>query len=144
VQLVSNGIRAFDHRHFITLICVRVRKGLLEFVNAGHPPGILRRLNTSAVLLPATGPLISPAFSGFSWEQHTVPIQKKDRIVLFTDGVIETESESGMYGLERLIGHVIQDAVPGDVLLDDILESARHFAAGRPIHDDLTLVAADL
>src|SRR5262245_61394453 len=43
VQLVSSGIRAFDHRHFITLICVRVQRGMLEFVNAGHPPGILRR-----------------------------------------------------------------------------------------------------
>ncbi len=144
VQLVSNGIRAFDHRHFITLICIRVRRGLLEFVNAGHPPGILQRLGSSRILLHNTGPLISPAFSGFFWEQHTLPIQKKDRIVLFTDGVIETESESGMYGLERLISQVARDAVPGNVLLDNIVESVRLFAAGRPIHDDLTLVAADL
>jgi len=144
VERVWNGLRAFDNRHFITLICVRVRKGMLEFVNAGHPPGILHRLDTSAVLLEATGPLITPAFSGFSWEQHTIPIQNKDRIVLFTDGIIEAESESGMYGLERLIGHVTKGAASGDMLLDQILNSARQFAAGRPMHDDLTLVAADL
>ena len=29
-------------------------------------------------------------------------------------------------------------------LLDQILHNARHFAGGRPMHDDLTLVAADL
>jgi phosphoserine phosphatase RsbU/P len=144
VERVSNGIRAFDNRHFITLICVRVRKGALEFVNAGHPPGILRKLDASTVLLKSTGPLITPAFSSFSWEQHTIPVQSKDRLVLFTDGIIEAETESGMYGIERLIAHVARDTVSGDMLLDQILHSAREFAAGRPIHDDLTLVAADL
>jgi hypothetical protein len=32
----------------------------------------------------------------------------------------------------------------GDDLLDDILKSIYQFAAGRPIHDDLTPVAADV
>ena len=41
VERVANGIRAFGHHHFITLICARVRNGSLDFVNAGHPPGIL-------------------------------------------------------------------------------------------------------
>jgi len=49
-----------------------------------------------------------------------------------------------MYGLERLIEHVTKDPASGGVLLDQILHSAGHFAAGRPMHDDLTLVAADL
>jgi sigma-B regulation protein RsbU (phosphoserine phosphatase) len=143
-ERVSNGIRAFDHHHFITLICVRVRKGALEFVNAGHPPGILRKREASTVLLKPTGPLITPAFASSSWEQHTIPIQAHDRIVLFTDGLIEAESESEMYGMDRLIEHVMKDPVSGGVLLDQILDSARIFAAGRPIHDDLTLVAADV
>src|SRR5262249_32869550 len=108
------------------------------------PPGILRRTSNSRVLLAATGPLISPAFSGLLWEQHSIPVQRKDRIVLFTDGVIETESESGMYGLERLIDHRVNNNVPADVLLDGIVQSVYQFAAGRPIHDDLTLVAAEL
>jgi len=144
VERVSNGLKAFANHHFITLICVRVRKGTLEFVNAGHPPGVLRKVDGSTVLLKPTGPLISPAFSNFSWQQSAIPTQDKDRIVLFTDGIIETGSESEMYGIERLIEHVTKDPASGDVLLDEILHSARQFAAGRPMHDDLTLVAADL
>jgi sigma-B regulation protein RsbU (phosphoserine phosphatase) len=143
VERVWNGIRAFDSRHFITLICVRVQKGMLEFVNAGHPPGILRKFDSSAVLLESTGPLITPALPGLSWEQHTIPIQNSDRIVLFTDGIIEVESDSGMYGLERLIGQVTCGTVGGGVLLDQILTSAQKFAGGRPMCDDLTLVVAD-
>ena len=141
---VASGIRAFDHRHFITLICVCVRKGALEFVNAGHPAGILRKADAATVLLESTGPLVTPAFSNHSWEHHTIPTQDKDRIVLFTDGIIEAESESEMYGLDRLIELVRKYPGSGGLLLDHILQSAREFAAGRPMHDDLTLVAADL
>jgi sigma-B regulation protein RsbU (phosphoserine phosphatase) len=144
VERVSNGIRPFDNHHFITLICVCLRKGALDFVNAGHPPGIVRKRDGSTVLLGSTGPLISPAFSDFSWEQHTIPIEGKDRIVLFTDGIIEAESESGVYGMERLIEQVEEDAASGGVLLDRILKSAEQFVAGRPIDDDRTLVIVDL
>ena len=64
-------------------------------------------------------------------EKHTIPTDDKDRIVLFTDGIVEAGSESEMYGLERLIEHVTKDPASGGVLLDQILHSARHFAAGR-------------
>lgn len=141
---ISSGIRAFSHHHFVTLICARVRKGLMEFVNAGHPPGILWNRETSTALLEATGPIISPAFSNVSWETHTIAVQSKDRIVLYTDGLIDVESESGEYGLDRLVRNVAKNPDRGDVLLEEILKSVREFAAGRPIHDDLTLVVADL
>jgi sigma-B regulation protein RsbU (phosphoserine phosphatase) len=144
VERVAGGIRAFGNLHFITLICARIGKGRIEFVNAGHPPGILLNSKTSPTLLEATGPLISPAFSGVSWESSTMPVQKNARLVLFTDGVVEAESESGEYGLERLIRHVTRNLVPGDMLLDGILNDVSQFVAGRPTHDDVTLVTADV
>jgi serine phosphatase RsbU (regulator of sigma subunit) len=64
--------------------------------------------------------------------------------VLFTDGIIEAESDSGMYGLERLISHVESDTGSGASLIDQILSSVEQFVAGRPIRDDLTIVVADL
>src|SRR5215471_2161038 len=75
VDRVANGIRAFGHHHFITLICARVRNGSLDFVNAGHPPGILWSGAASAALLESTGPIISPALN-FSWEQRTIPVKR--------------------------------------------------------------------
>jgi sigma-B regulation protein RsbU (phosphoserine phosphatase) len=144
VQRVSNGIRAFGDRHFITLICARLGKGRVEFVNAGHPPGILSQTEGSTAMLESTGPLISPAFSSSSWESHTIPIRSRGRLVLFTDGVIEAESESGEYGLERLIGLATKNSASGDMLLEEILQSIGQFAGGRAMRDDLTLVAADL
>ena len=143
VERVFNGIRAFGDLHFITLICARIGNGNVEYVNAGHPPGILLNREASAVLLEPTGPLISPAFTKSSWLSHTIPVRDKTRLVLFTDGVIEAGLESGGYGLDRLVATVVRSSVRGDILLEEILEGVTQFAAGRPIHDDVTLVAAD-
>src|SRR5260370_36366959 len=137
VERIANGIRAFGHQHFITLICARVRNGSLEFVNAGHPQGILSNLKTAAALLEATGPIISPALN-CSWEQHVIEVERgSDRIVLFTDAIIEAESESGAYGLDRLVEEVSKRPHEGRVLSEQILESVRQFTVGRPIDDDL-------
>jgi serine phosphatase RsbU (regulator of sigma subunit) len=67
-----------------------------------------------------------------------------DRLVLFTDAIIEAESESGEYGLDRLVEAVTDNPIEGDVLSQKVLESVHEFAAGRPMTDDLTLVIADL
>ena len=146
VERIANGIRSFGHQHFITLICARVRNGSLDFVNAGHPPGILSNGNTTtcAALLEATGPIISPALK-CSWEQQVIQVNRgSDRIVLFTDAIIEAESELGAYGLDRLVEEVSRRPADGNVLSKQILGSIREFVGERPINDDLTLVIADL
>jgi serine phosphatase RsbU (regulator of sigma subunit) len=79
------------------------------------------------------------------WEQHTIEVKRgSDRIVLFTDAIIDAESDSGPYGLDRLVDEVGKRPIEGDALSEQILESVRQFSLGRPIRDDLTLVVADL
>src|SRR5215467_4974889 len=113
-ERVSRGIRAFGAHHFITLICARIQNGRMDYVNAGHPPGILSTLGIPAVLLKATGPIISPVLD-FSCEQNTIPIERgADRIVMYTDGIIEAESESGEFGLNRLIELASKRPVDGN------------------------------
>jgi phosphoserine phosphatase RsbU/P len=144
VERVANGIRTFGTHHFITMICARVRNGFLDFVNAGHPPGILLTLEAPAALLKATCPIISPALE-FPCEQYTIPVKRgTDRIVMYTDGLIEAESEKGEYGLDRLVEEVSKRPIRGNTLADQILQSVRQFTVGRPIKDDLTVVIADL
>jgi sigma-B regulation protein RsbU (phosphoserine phosphatase) len=144
VDRVANGIRAFGHHHFITLICARVRNGSMDFVNAGHPSGILLNGETGVALLESTGPIISPALN-CSWEQRTIRVRPRcDRLVLFTDGIIEAEGESGQYGLDRLVEEVQTGPMDGNALSEKILESVHRFVVDRLIDDDLTLVIADL
>jgi phosphoserine phosphatase RsbU/P len=144
VDRVANGIRSFGYHHFVTLICVRIRNGSLDFVNAGHPPGFLLNGAPDVALLESTGPIVSPALKS-SWEQRTVPVKRgSDRIVLFTDAIIEAEADSDPYGLDRLIEEVQKGPPDGKALSDRILGSVRQFMSDRPMNDDLTLVVADL
>jgi phosphoserine phosphatase RsbU/P len=136
VERIANGIRSFGHHYFITVICARVRNGSLDFVNAGHPPGILSNVTTAGALLGSTGPIISPALKS-SWEQDTIQVERgSDRIVLFTDAIIEAESASGAYGLDRLIKEVSGRPPDGNVLSEQIMESVREFVGDRAIDDD--------
>jgi phosphoserine phosphatase RsbU/P len=144
VERVASGIRAFNNRHFITLICARVRKGQLDFVNAGHPPGILSSVDAARPVLEPTGPIISPALK-CSWEQRSIQVTPgSDRLVLYSDAIIEMESESGEYGIARLLAEVHKRPGEGKALADQILNSIMKFAEGRPIRDDVTIVIADL
>lgn len=143
-QRVANAIGAFGADRFITLICARLQDGCLEFVNAGHPPGILLSRSRPALLLEATGPILSPALV-CSREQLTLPVSSgSDRLVLYTDAIIEAESDAGEYGLERLVKELAACDLDADALSQKVLQSVYDFAGGRPVTDDLTLVIADL
>ena len=141
---VGNAIGAFSADRFVTLFCARIRDGWLEYVNAGHPPGILVRSGLPPVLLHSTAPILSPALV-CSPSQRTVEVSRgSDRLVLFTDAILEVESELGDYGLDRLVDVVTGGARDGEGLCCKVLESLQEFAAGRPIMDDVTLLVADL
>ena len=146
VERISVGLRAFSCEQFITLICARIFPAvpLLEYVNAGHPPGIVCGMGAVPVFLEATGPLISPVFPDFSWRQETLRPGREDRLILFTDGILEAEGEQGHYGLERIVDEVKRSQHSGSALLDHILESVKRFSGGRPFHDDLTLLTMRL
>lgn len=146
VERISTGLQAFSVEQFVTVLCVRSSSagGILEYVNAGHPPGILWRTGCLPTLLEATGPLISPAFPKSSWVQETLATEHQDRLLLFTDGIPETEGDQGFLGLDRLVREVQNDQREGPELLDQILRSAREFSGGRRLQDDLTLLTANL
>jgi sigma-B regulation protein RsbU (phosphoserine phosphatase) len=141
VRRVAQAIGGFGFSRFITLICARLdrKTGALEFVNAGHPPGIIHRPEHATKSLDPTGPMISPAFGGNEWEQKAVSMPTDARLLLFTDGVTDTSGPSGPFTRERLL----ECATAGQGnLLQTILDSLQQFADGRPQHDDLTLLTA--
>jgi phosphoserine phosphatase RsbU/P len=146
VARVANGIQTFGFDRFITLICVRISacQTLLEYVNAGHPPGILWGPDREPALMEATGPLISPALPNSSWKQETLRFCPEDRILLFTDGIEDVGGDRGFFGLAGIVQEVTQNPKGGAPLLDQILSAVRKFSGGRRIQDDLTLLTADL
>lgn len=142
---VRDGVRTFDASRFITLYCARLdsRAGRLEYVNAGHPPPFLHRRSEPAQWLDSTAPLISSALIDSPCHKAAVTVAPGDALLLYTDGVTEAEGPNGWFGQSHLQSAIHAGDFNGPSLLDEILAQVTAFVDGRPIADDMTLLAAE-
>lgn len=116
--------RQFGPDHFVTAQMARldVRSGRLQWVNAGHPAPLLVRDHRVVQALESPGTL--PAgFGGDEPQISQEDLQRGDRVLFFTDGLVEEHETGGeQFGEERLIafaeaagraGEGIQEMVRG-------------------------------
>ncbi|MCX2182127.1 serine/threonine-protein phosphatase [Streptomyces sp. SKN60] len=134
----------FAPDHFVTAQMLRLDTGTgrLQWVNAGHPAPMLirdhrvvRRLNS-----PTTLPV---GFGGDQPQVSDVALAPGDRILCFTDGLIE-EHEAGQeeFGEDRLIDrvHRLDQADRGVRAVARDLSHTLRRARGETTTDDATLV----
>jgi sigma-B regulation protein RsbU (phosphoserine phosphatase) len=146
VSRIAEGIRSLADNMMVTGVCARLssHEPRIEYVNAGHPPGILFRRDGTHSVLESTGPLISPAFPEARWVQQTLPLEATDRLLLYTDGLVEAQGEGDEFGLDRLVALARRPEAGGPALLGDLLSSLMTHLGGRPPSDDVTLLEARL
>ncbi|WP_270165231.1 PP2C family protein-serine/threonine phosphatase [Paenibacillus sp. SYP-B4298] len=80
---------------------VDVEQGQIEYVNAGHPPGLLLREDGTTELM-AGGSSAIGMFDNIPVEKQHISVGRKDRIVLVTDGLIDIIPTPDDEKLERL------------------------------------------
>lgn len=118
------------------------RSGRLRYVNAGHNTQYVVRTDGSVLPLPSTGrpPGLYP---GGGYEESSVELREGDALFLFTDGLVETEDESGEpFGMPRLeaLLRVNRDRdLP--VLLAQVDGAVRGHRGPLEAADDATMVA---
>jgi phosphoserine phosphatase RsbU/P len=114
----------------------------LTFVNAGHNPPVLLRVDGSVTRL-TTGGTVLGAFEESVYEEGIVPIASGDRLVLFTDGITEACGDTDdEFGDDRLLDAVRGGATDGPTaLVDRIFNAVTTFQAG-PLADDATVLVA--
>jgi len=115
--------------------------GRLRYVNAGHNTQILLR-NDRAEGLASTGrpPGLYP---GGGFEEREVQLQGGDALFLFTDGLVETEDESGEpFGMSRLEALLsVNRAMDLKRLLGQVDAAVRAHRGALEAADDATMVA---
>jgi sigma-B regulation protein RsbU (phosphoserine phosphatase) len=114
---------------------------MLEYVNAGHNPPLCLHDNKIKLLEYGT--------TGLGMVQDLPPvilgsqiIHKNDVLICYTDGITETQSESGeWYGEERLMNILKTSNCSSPHKINaEILQSTKAFKGNMADHDDFALL----
>jgi serine phosphatase RsbU (regulator of sigma subunit) len=113
--------------------------GALAYVNAGHNPPALRRADGTMEWL-TTGGLPLGVQASIAYESATLSLRPGDRLVIFSDGVVEAQDPRGQeYGDARL-AEVLKGIRAEDAAgtLDRLMASVDSFVGTAPRSDDIT------
>lgn len=115
----------------------------LDYVNAGHVPPLVRRADNIIELAPTTNPL--GYFGTLDFLPASFSLEPGDRLLLYTDGIIEAVNPSGdRFGLERLKEMLARNGSDHLEFLDSVFTSLQTFGAADPPDDDCTLLVVDI
>ncbi|HAP42572.1 MAG: hypothetical protein A2087_11355 [Spirochaetes bacterium GWD1_61_31] len=119
---------------------VNLEDGSIEYTNAGHHPGLLLR-DGAVRQLDSKGNFLG-IFEAPEYTAQREPLQAGDRIILFTDGIIEARSyldeEYGHHRLEEALRDHAGDQ-PTE-LVKAVTRDLDGFTMGAPAHDDRALL----
>ncbi len=122
------------------------RTGWLTWVNRGHhPPLVLRSGRQVATLDSSPSPPMGFGL-GLSAGLARYQLEPGDRLLLYTDGVIEAQSPDGEpFGLERFMHFIIRreaDDVPAPETLRRLIKAVLDHQHGR-LQDDATVLLVE-
>lgn len=128
---------------YLTGILMRISPdGLMKTTNAGHPSLLIIPADESAPMPLKKGGLPLGMMQGADemYEEETRQLTAGDRVLVFTDGLIEWANTKGeQYGLEQMLHYFQQTTLPLDELLEGLLQQVQAFAGEAPCLDDYTL-----
>jgi len=106
----------FRREHFVTglLLDLDVATGGLSWISAGHLPPLLLRHDRQVKTLaarPATP--LGLRFSDGHPPVHSIQLEPGDRLVLYTDGVVEARRKGQFFSDERLADFVVRASASG-------------------------------
>jgi phosphoserine phosphatase RsbU/P len=122
---------------------------IIRYSIAGHPPPFLQSKSTSTLMrLTRAGTILGP-FPETVYENEELHFTKGDRLVLYTDGLVETKGKTGeLYGDDRL--EALIKAHSGDSaefsanqIVEQVIKWSGRSGVGA-LDDDLTLIVADV
>ena len=134
----------FDSFFSIIYMTIDVKDGWLDYSCAGHPPPIILRSNGATDYLDHRGPII-----GFGSEtpfgQSSTQLQAGDRVILYTDGLLESRNPTGEYfgqqGFYEILNKYRNE--PLQSMVDAVYAGIKDFCQKAASDDDLSLLGVE-
>jgi sigma-B regulation protein RsbU (phosphoserine phosphatase) len=140
---MNSALLGNTQNQFVTAAYVHLdsQSRQLRYSAAGHPPMLLLR-NGNVMQIQENG-LMLAAFDFASYANATHPLEPGDRLLLYTDGLVEASNPSGdLLGQDALAGLLTVTAtLPPSAAADSIISSVLKWSAKQD--DDLTLLVCD-
>jgi serine phosphatase RsbU (regulator of sigma subunit) len=137
----------FPGSRFATAVLARLDldSGKLRWVNAGHPAPLIVR--DHGLVNPPPCPSSLPlGLQRRPAVECTVQLRPGDRVLLYTDGIVEARSPAGeFFGEERLADFVVRAEASGDAppeMLRQLMRSVMDHQAGQ-LQDDASIVVLE-
>ena len=154
LQGLNDGLAAILERAGTTLFAtaffgvIDLAVGNFKYACAGHPGPIISGKNFVRQIANGRaqkGPGLG-LVKGALYPTLEIELLKIDRILLFTDGVLEAENQSGEPFFENRLMEIIamKAGEPLESLLDGVLQSVLGFSEGQKFDDDVCLLGIEL
>ncbi|WP_436527042.1 SpoIIE family protein phosphatase [Actinoplanes sp. HUAS TT8] len=136
-------VDTLGRRQFATVFCLRFdpHTRVIRYSSAGHPSPVRIKPGELGTFLyrTALGPPIG-ALGDVPYPTRELPLDPGDRLLLYTDGLIEDRSQGIDAGLAELTADVAKPAEHIEDLLDGLLAKA----ARQVRRDDIAMVALEV
>jgi sigma-B regulation protein RsbU (phosphoserine phosphatase) len=121
-------------------------RNLMRYAGAGHPPVLVWRSRQRQVESLEENGLLLGILPNAGYTEKTTPLERGDRCVLYTDGLLEATCPEGEeFGSERLQGFVAENSsLRANAFCDALVQKLADWRGetGQQ-QDDLTIVAVD-
>ncbi|MEP5762465.1 MAG: SpoIIE family protein phosphatase [Litoreibacter sp.] len=128
----------------MNLAIVHLRTGKTRCVQAGHPHPILQKANGDIQLLGSGGIPIG-LIPGAEFESFDIQLNPGDRLLMYSDGVTESENMGGQFldedGLIRILKG--NNVPPGPEFVTNLMSEVQAFSGTRDQTDDISALVLD-
>jgi sigma-B regulation protein RsbU (phosphoserine phosphatase) len=139
----------FEH-NFVTAayVFVDMEKKVMTYAGAGHPPLLFWRKSAGNLSEVVENGLFLGMFPEATYASLQLPLEAGDRVVLYTDGILETKNPSEQeFGIARFKQFMKDNhGLSLDQLADGLLEELSRWSEqprGQGQQDDITVLAMD-
>jgi len=134
----------FNRFFTITYIILNTKTGHVRYANAGHPPPVVVRRDSTLEVLKEGGTIIGIG-SYIPFREGNKQLFSGDKLFIYTDGILEYQNNKNLlFGPNRFYSELqrLKDR-PISAILDSVIESMMEFGGNAEPNDDISILGIE-